>query len=46
MNAYQQKWVDVLSNVPIFRAGKLEALGGWISYIDMPHVSDLKTDKG
>lgn len=40
MNAYQQKWLDVLhsSNLP---GWKIEAQGNDIS-IDMPHITDLK----
>ena len=40
MNAYQQKWIDVLTNAHI-RDWKIEARGEDIA-IDMPHVTDLK----
>lgn len=40
MNAYQQKWLDVLhhANLP---GWKIEAQGDDI-FIEMPHVTDLK----
>ena len=40
MNAYQQKWIEMLKNAHI--AGwKIEAQGDDI-FVEMPHVTDLK----
>lgn len=40
MNAYQQKWLDVLNGAGL-KDWKIEAKGSDIS-IDMPNVTDLK----
>jgi len=40
MNAYQQKWIELLQNAHIPN-WKIEALEDNI-YIEMPHVTDLK----
>jgi hypothetical protein len=40
MNAYQQKWIELLENAHI-PGWKIEALEDDI-YIEMPHVTDLK----
>jgi hypothetical protein len=40
MNAYQQKWLDVLRSVGL-KDWKIEAQGNDIA-IEMPHVTDLK----
>jgi hypothetical protein len=40
MNAYQQKWIAVLTNANI-KDWKIEARGEDIA-IEMPHVTDLK----
>ena len=40
MNAYQQKWIDLLTNANI-KDWKIEARGEDIA-IDMPNVTDLK----
>ena len=40
MNAYQQKWIEVLTNAHV-TGWKIEAQGSDI-YIEMPHVTDLK----
>jgi hypothetical protein len=40
MNAYQQKWLDVLQGAGL-REWKIEAQGEDIA-IEMPHVTDLK----
>lgn len=40
MNAYQQKWIDVLAAANL-KDWKIEPVGEDI-YIDMPHVTDLK----
>lgn len=40
MNAYQQKWLDVLNNANL-PGWEIKASGEDI-FIDMPHVTDLK----
>lgn len=40
MNAYQQKWLDVLHNANL-KGWQIDALGEDI-FIEMPHVTDLK----
>lgn len=40
MNAYQQKWLNVLHNAHL-PGWKIEARGEDI-FIDMPHITDLK----
>jgi len=40
MNAYQQKWIDILSNANL-TGWEITPLGDDISII-MPHVTDLK----
>lgn len=40
MNAYQQKWIDVLNNAHI-KDWKIEAIGEDI-VVQMPNVTDLK----
>jgi len=40
MNAYQQKWIELLNNAHL-QGWKIEAQGEDI-FIEMPHVTDLK----
>jgi hypothetical protein len=40
MNAYQQKWIDVLTSANV-KDWKIEARGEDIA-VEMPHVTDLK----
>jgi hypothetical protein len=40
MNAYQQKWLDILQNAKL-KGWEIKAVGNDI-YIDMPSVKDLK----
>jgi hypothetical protein len=40
MNAYQQKWLEILQNVNL-SGWKVKAIGNDI-YIDMPSITDLK----
>jgi hypothetical protein len=40
MNAYQQKWIELLNNAHL-QGWKIEARGEDI-FIEMPHVTDLK----
>ena len=40
MNAYQQKWIDILSNANL-KGWEITPLGDDISIV-MPHVTDLK----
>ena len=40
MNAYQQKWIDVLAAANL-KDWKIEPMGDDI-YIEMPHITDLK----